>query len=75
MAGQRYCKGEAWNKSFQKAIKQTGANGKAGLKMMAEGIGRGPIGMIAGAAKTTAKALIKAKKEKKDKGKKKDKKW
>ena len=72
MAGQRYCKGEAWNVSFQKAVKQTGANGVAGLKMMAEGIGRGPVGMIAGMAKTTAKALIKAKKEKgkKDNGKK-----
>ncbi|KAH6913892.1 hypothetical protein BKA70DRAFT_1259792 [Coprinopsis sp. MPI-PUGE-AT-0042] len=65
MAGQRYCKGEPWNKSFQKAIKQTGANGAASLKMMAEGIGRGPVGMIAGMAKTTAKALVKAKKEKK----------
>lgn len=63
MAGQRYCKGESWNKSFQKAVKQTGANGITGLKMMAEGIGRGPVGMVAGMAKSTAKALIKAKKE------------
>ena len=65
MAGQRYCKGESWEKSFQKAVSQTGANGITGLKMMAEGIGRGPVGMIAGMAKSTAKALIDAKKEKK----------
>lgn len=70
MAGQRYCKGESWNKSFQKAVSQTGANGITGLKMMAEGIGRGPAGMIAGMAKTTAKALIDAKKNKKAAGKK-----
>jgi len=62
MAGQRYCTGVPWQKSFQDAVKQTGANGVTGLKMMAEGIGRGPIGMIAGMAKTTAKALIDAKK-------------
>ena len=65
MAGQRYCKGESWEKSFQKAVSQTGANGITGLKMMAEGIGRGPVGMIAGMAKSTAIALIDAKKEKK----------
>ncbi|KAJ3550616.1 hypothetical protein NMY22_g346 [Coprinellus aureogranulatus] len=63
MAGQRYCKGESWNKSFQKAVSQTGANGITGLKMMAEGIGRGPVGMIANMAKSTAKAVIKANKE------------
>lgn len=67
MAGQRYCKGEPWNKSFQKAIKQTGANGMAALKGMAEGIGRGPVGMVAGLAKTAAKGIAKSKKEKKKK--------
>lgn len=63
MAGQRYCKGESWNKSFQKAVSQTGANGITGLKMMAEGIGRGPVGMVANMAKSTAKAIIKGNKE------------
>lgn len=48
MAGQRYCKGENWEKSFQKAVSQTGANGKMGLKLMASGIARGPVGLIAG---------------------------
>jgi len=63
MAGQRYCDGVPWQKSFQEAVKQTGANGVTGLKIMAEGIGRGPVGMVVGAAKATAKAIIDAKKE------------
>ncbi|KAF9525579.1 hypothetical protein CPB83DRAFT_859242 [Crepidotus variabilis] len=62
MAGQRYCTGVPWQKSFQDAVKQTGANGVTGLKLMAEGIGRGPVGMLAGVAKATAKAIIDAKK-------------
>lgn len=65
MAGQRYCKGESWEKSFQKAVSQTGANGITGLKMMAEGIGRGPVGTLVGAVKTTTKAILDAKKEQK----------
>ncbi|TEB30826.1 hypothetical protein FA13DRAFT_1733248 [Coprinellus micaceus] len=63
MAGQRYCKGKSWEKSFQEAVSQTGANGVTGLKMMAEGIGRGPVGMVVNMAKSTAKAIIDAKKE------------
>ena len=62
MAGQRYCDGVPWQKSFQDAVRQTGANGVTGLKMMAEGMGRGPVGMIANMAKTTAKAIIDAEK-------------
>jgi len=58
MAGQRYCDGVPWQKSFQDAVKQTGANGVTGLKLIAEGMGRGPVGMIANMAKTTAKAII-----------------
>ncbi|KAH6913893.1 hypothetical protein BKA70DRAFT_1217587 [Coprinopsis sp. MPI-PUGE-AT-0042] len=63
MAAQTYCKGEDWTKGFQKAVKQTGANGMTGLKIMAEGIGRGPVGMAVGAAKATKKALDDVKKQ------------
>jgi hypothetical protein len=74
MAGQRYCDGVPWQKSFQDAVKQTGANGVTGLKLMAEGIGRGPVGTIVGAAKATAKAITDAKKQDKKHDKKEDKK-
>ena len=65
MAAQRYCDGVPWQKSFQDAVKQTGANGVQGLKLMAEGIGRGPVGTIVGATKATVNALNDAKKNKK----------
>lgn len=63
MAPQTYCKGENWEKGFYDAVKQTGANGLTGLKIMAEGIGRGPVGMAVGAAKATASAIQDAKKQ------------
>ncbi|TEB30835.1 hypothetical protein FA13DRAFT_1853385 [Coprinellus micaceus] len=64
MAPQTYCKGESVQESFQKAVKQTGANGMTSLKLIGESIGRGPVGSIIGATKTTTKALAEAKKEK-----------
>ena len=71
MAGQRYCDGVPWQKSFQDAVKQTGANGMTGLKLIAEGIGRGPVGSIIGVAKATAKAIVDTKKDDKKDNKKK----
>jgi hypothetical protein len=59
MAPQTYCKGESVQESFQKAVKQTGANGMTSLKLIGESIGRGPVGSIIGATKTTTKALAK----------------
>lgn len=65
MAGQRYCDGVSWEKSFQDAVRQTGANGLTSLKLVGESIGRGPVGSLVGVAKTTAKAIIEAEKESK----------
>ncbi|KAF6761925.1 hypothetical protein DFP72DRAFT_877470 [Ephemerocybe angulata] len=63
MAAQRYCDGVPWQKSFNDAIEQTGANGKMALKLVGESLGRSPVGGAISLAKNTAMEVIKANKE------------
>ncbi|KAF6761917.1 hypothetical protein DFP72DRAFT_877433 [Ephemerocybe angulata] len=70
MAAQRYCDGVPWQKSFQDAVRQTGANGKMALKLVGESLGRSPVGGAISLAKNAAMEVVKANKEKKEREKK-----
>ncbi|KAF6761926.1 hypothetical protein DFP72DRAFT_877472 [Ephemerocybe angulata] len=72
MAAQRYCDGVPWQKSFQDAVRQTGANGKMALKLVGESLGRSPLGGAVSLAKNAAMEVVKANKEKKEREKKSD---
>ncbi|KAF5333178.1 hypothetical protein D9611_002800 [Ephemerocybe angulata] len=69
MAAQRYCDGVPWQKSFQDAVRQTGANGKMALKLVGESLGRSPVGGAISLAKNAAMEVVKANKEKKEREK------